>query len=154
MKVKVGLLVMLALVMVLGFAANAQAQSACPSISITPDTGPAGTTVAYSGSDGFGTMTVGFDGVQVDSQSIDGSFTGSFMVPAGAAPGTHTVKFLLPNEETCTLTFTIPAPAVQATAYPVAAVTTLPNTGLFILIPAAGLLAGGVGALTLRRRNK
>lgn len=154
MKVKVGLLVMLALVMGLGFAATAQAQSACITISITPESGAAGSTVNYEGSDGSGTMTVEFDGVQVDSQDIDGSFTGSFVVPGATLPGTHTVTFLLPNEETCPFTFTVPVPAVQATAYPVAAVTTLPSTGLFLLIPAAGLLVGGIGALTLRKRNR
>lgn len=121
------------------------------------------------------TVTVMWDGTNIASipTSVDGNtFSGSFNVPVDATPGVHTVTLSIPSEGTveCDYPFTVteeqqqqtqpgtlitpstPQPSVQQAAYP-AAVSSLPSTGVFLLVPAAGLAFGGLGALTLRRRR-
>lgn len=118
------------------------------------------------------TVTVMWDSTDIASiptSLTDNAFSGSFDVPADATPGVHTVTLVIPSEGTieCDYAFTVteqqqqqaqpgtpstPQPSVQQAAYP-AAVSSLPSTGVFLLVPAAGLAFGGLGALTLRRRR-
>ena len=83
-------------------------------------------------------------------------------VPADATVGQHHIflnQSWLNTESpapppTCA-SFTVDPPSVQQSAYSNAApATTLPSTGFFLLIPAAGLGAGGLGGAMLRRRRR
>ena len=84
-------------------------------------------------------------------------------VPADATVGQHQILMLQPVSvvtdppvpgPTCA-SFTVDPPSVQQSAYSSAApATTLPSTGFFLLIPAAGLGAGGLGGAMLRRRRR
>jgi len=157
------LMCMLMLVVMLGFAATANAQSPCGIANVTPLSGAAGSTVNASGGDSDGSVTVMWDGIDIatiPSDGITGAFSGNFTVPADAAPGIHTITLSIPSEATfeCPFTFTVEA-SVQTEAYtPVIAAqgetpTVLPSTGLMLLVPAAGLAAAGIGGVLLRRRS-
>ncbi|MDO8736044.1 MAG: hypothetical protein Q7K29_03070 [Thermoleophilia bacterium] len=159
MKAKLMLMCMLMLVVMLGFATSANAQSICDIAAVTPSSGAAGSTASASGGLSGGDVTVLWDGIAIATIPNDGStgaFSGTFTVPADAAPGIHTVTLSIPSEGTfeCPFTFTVVA-SVQAEAYaPAAALpATLPSTGLFLIIPAAGLAAAGIGGVMLRRRS-
>ena len=107
-----------------------------------------------------------------------GGFLLQFHVPASASPGAHQVILTsaLPNEAPvqCAAVFTVEATTTQTTpttALPadsgititVPATTTaatpskpaaLPDTGVFLLVPAAGIALGGAGSFFLRRRGR
>ncbi len=84
-------------------------------------------------------------------------------VPADATVGQHQILMFQPVSAvtdppvpgpTC-VSFTVDPPSVRQSAYSNAApAKTLPNTGFFLLIPAAGLTAGGLGSVMLRRRRR
>jgi cytoskeletal protein RodZ len=159
MKVKIMTIFMLILIVMLGSVATANAQSICDIAEVTPLSGTSGSTVTASGGLSGGSVTVLWDGTDIATIPNDGStgaFSGVFTVPAGAAPGTHTVTLSIPSEGTfeCPFTFTVVA-SVQAEAYaPAAALpAALPSTGLFLIVPAAGLAAAGIGGVLLRRRS-
>jgi len=159
MKAKFMLMCMLMLVVILGFAGMANAQSPCGIANVTPLSGAAGSTVNASGGGSGGNVAVIWDGIEIASipnDGITGAFSGNFTVPADAAPGSHTVTLSIPSEGTyeCPFTFTVVA-SVQTQAYaPAAALpAALPSTGLFVIVPAAGLAAAGIGGVLLRRRR-
>ncbi|MFA5809189.1 MAG: hypothetical protein WC935_02465 [Thermoleophilia bacterium] len=132
---------------------------------MTPLSGATGSTVSASGPAAPGEpVMVMWDGIHIATiptvlDIIE--FSGSFTVPADAAPGIHTITLRIPFDgtlEECPFTFTVEA-SVQTDAYTPVIVaqgetpTVLPSTGLMLLVPAAGLLAGGVGALILRKHR-
>lgn len=91
--------------------------------------------------------------------TTDGSGNGSttVTVPSDATLGSHDLMAFVGSYESIScFPFTVVAAVqtVQTDAYPVAAVTSLPNTGLFLLIPAAGLGAAGIGTILVRRRSR
>lgn len=158
MKARFMLMCTMILVVMFGFAASANAQSICGIAAVTPLSGAAGSTVNASGMSG-GAVTVMWDGTAIatiPNDGITGAFSGNFTVPADAAPGIHTIILSIPSEGTyeCPFTFTVVA-SVQTEAYaPAAALpAALPSTGLFMIIPAAGLAAAGIGGVILRRRR-
>jgi hypothetical protein len=165
MKAKFMLMCMVMLVVMLGFAASANAQSSCVGETVTPLSGAAGSTVSASGGPSGGAVTVLWDGVAIatiPNDGMTGAFSGNFTVPADAAPGIHTVTLSIPSEATyeCPFTFTVVASvqseaSVQSDAYaPAAALpAALPSTGLFVIVPAVGLAAAGIGGVLLRRRS-
>ena len=110
-----------------------------------------------------------------------GNFRYNFDVPATASPGTHQIilKSYLPPETAvqCSVDFTVEAAATQttptttspATANTGATTTTpatattaatpskptsLPDTGFFLAVPAAGIALGGAGGYMIRRRRR
>ena len=94
MKAKFMLMCMLMLVVMLGFAGTAKAQSPCGIANVTPLSGAAGSTVNASGGGSGGAVTVIWDGIEIATIPNDGStgaFSGNFTVPADAAPGIHSV---------------------------------------------------------------
>ncbi len=159
---RIFLVTALGLLIAMVFSTTALAQSYCDTVILSTNTGAAGSTVNYSGIGGFGTLMISFDGVAWATQDIDGSFNGLLLVPADATPGAHTITFRIPNGEgflNCPFPFTVIGTTMAATvpmdAYPVASTaTTLPNTGLMLILPAAGLALGGLGAFSLRRHGK
>lgn len=163
MKARFMLTCTMILVVMFGFAASANAQSICDLAAVTPLSGAAGSTVNASGflESGYrwSTVMVMWDGIDIATIPGDGTaaFSGSFMVPADAAPGIHTITLSIPSSGTdeCPFTFTVEA-SVQTDAYaPAAALpAALPSTGLLMIIPAAGLVAAaGIGGVMLRRRR-
>ena len=159
MKAKFLLMCTMILVIMFGFAASANAQSICGIAAVTPLSGAAGSTVNASGGGSGGAVTVMWDGTAIatiPNDGMTGAFNGNFTVPADAAPGIHTIILSIPSEGTyeCPFTFTVVA-SVQAEAYaPAAALpVALPSTGLFMIIPVAGLAAAGIGGIMLRRRS-
>lgn len=160
MKAKFMLMCTVILVVMFGFAASANAQqSICDIAAVTPLSGAAGSTVNASGGLSGGDVTVLWDGTAIatiPNDGMTGAFSGNFTVPADAAPGTHTIILSIPSEGTyeCPFTFTV-VESVQTVAYaPAAALpVTLPSTGLFMIIPVAGLAAAGIGGVMLRRRS-
>lgn len=159
MKAKFMLMCMMMLVVIFVFTASANAQSICNIADVTPLSGAAGSTVNASGGLSGGDVTVMWDGTAIATIPNDGStgaFSGDFTVPTDAAPGIHTIILSIPSEGTydCPFTFTVVA-SVQTDAYaPAAALpAALPSTGLFMIIPVAGLAAAGIGGVMLRRRS-
>lgn len=146
----------------------------CTSVNLTlvPTHGVAGTSVMATGGNLMGNTETefywdtidapGFLG-QVLSSDPGGDFSFSFNVPAGATAGVHqvTVRGLFGNETLvdCSADFTVDA-TVQTDAYTPALAaqgetpSVLPSTGLMLLVPAAGLASGAVGAAMLRRRRQ
>jgi len=150
---------MMMLVVIFVFTASANAQSICDIAAVTPLSGTAGSTVSASGGLSGGDVTVMWDGTAIATIPNDGStgaFSDDFTVPTDAAPGIHTIILSIPSEGTydCPFTFTVVA-SVQTDAYASAAAlpAALPSTGLFMIIPVAGLAAAGIGGVMLRRRS-
>ena len=184
MKVKLLVCLIFASFLVLGIAVPVQAQDTnplqvCGLVTFSTSSGLPGSSVDVSASSyqvaTDRNVTVIWDGTNIASiptSVTDNSFSGSFKVPADAAPGVHTVTLSIPSEGPieCDYPFTVTEeqqqtqpgtsitppsttqPSVQQAAYP-AAVSSLPSTGVSLLVPAAGLAFGGLGALTLRRRR-
>src|SRR3989442_598238 len=74
---------------------------AVPSISVSPASGPSGSSVSVSGS-GFypnGTITVSFGSTAVATLKTDvrGTFSGGFTVPPNVAPGVYNVTAFQPQ---------------------------------------------------------
>lgn len=150
---------MMMLVVIFVFTASANAQSICDIAAATPLSGTAGSTVSASGGLSGGDVTVMWDGTAIATIPNDGStgaFSDDFTVPTDAAPGIHTIILSIPSEGTydCPFTFTVVA-SVQTDAYASTAAlpAALPSTGLFMIIPVAGLAAAGIGGVMLRRRS-
>lgn len=145
--------------------------------SIDPNSGPAGSSAVVSGtltaptlSQQVPTLVLVYwletgwaDAHQLTGLTADsnGHFSGMVTVPAGAAPGLHEVglwdtgvaaRERIAQNPAC-LAFTVAA-SVQQSAYPAATVTSLPSTGLMLLVPAGGLAAGGLGGMLLRLRRR
>ncbi|MDO8736960.1 MAG: hypothetical protein Q7K29_07755 [Thermoleophilia bacterium] len=151
-------------------------------IIMTPQSGPAGSAVMVSGSYGiaYGVESIG-DSEEVTipdpgiagpltgvvwmdtgemlaelSTDIDGSniahFSGSINIPAGAAAGTHEVGILPSGYVDPSCQAFLVTESVSQDAY-VQTATSLPATGLPLLIPAAGFLAMASGVLFRRRLN-
>jgi len=175
MKVRILTIFTMVLLVSAALAPNAMAQS-CGSAdepaygypSLSPTQGPAGSSFTVTGTAATVNSDVGvWWDVEGSPQLIDtlvmdagGNYSGDVIVPADAADGTYTVALLLTTGEynpPC-FTFTVAA-VVQTDAYaPVIAAqgetpSVLPSTGLMLLVPAAGLLAGGAGALILRKHR-
>ncbi len=135
--------------------------------SITPNSGPAGTSVNASGDgamsdDSYSIYWDTVSGQPLYSGTTDngGGFQATVTVPANATPGAHSIIFsgLDYSEDTveCPQTFTVTGATgnetVQQDAYTQAR-TTMPETGAFLL-PAGLLAAAGTGLLLARRRNR
>lgn len=172
MKTKLTLTIIVALVVLALAASPASAQQydcGMLEFSLDPSSGPAGTLVTVSGIEAWGddTLSILWDPVTLDdppvgsaSSDSSGNFTGQFTVPAGASPGAHNVVIDGYDSEDqsvfCAATFTVTAGAtsVQSEAYSnTAAVTSLPNTGLPLLVTAA-LTLGGLGLATIGWRRR
>ena len=176
MKVRIIVIGLLLAVSMLAFASVASARSACSAVEVTPLSGNAGSSVYVTGTsnaDSSGWVT--WEGNKIADFSTDvnsGAFGVNVTIPADAAPGEHKINVLLPSEATCPFTFTVeavvtppavaapvaavPAPAAAAPAPAAAAPVipaTLPNTGFFLLVPAAGLVAAGMGGLMFGKRS-
>lgn len=147
-------------------------------LSLTPDQGPAGSSTMVAGSfEVFPLLSqqegpvvqafwleTGFDDAmllgefpitidETDPENLIASFGGSIMVPAGAAPGIHTVALMLEgaSDPSC-LEFTV-TEAVRQDAYPQdGTATILPSTGAEVIVPLA-LLAAGLAIYASRRRS-
>lgn len=159
----------------------AAAQSPCDSVNLTldPTHGYAGGSVTATGGNLMGDTETEFywDSVAPENflgqvlSSPSGDFTFNFAVPSAAGAGVHQVivSSFFANESPveCSADFTVDEsvqqnsyPGVQATATTTvtratpATATSLPRTGLFLMIPASGLALGGLGGLLLKRQYK
>ena len=152
---------------------------------LTPQSGPAGSTVIVSGSFtvifGLSGDSATETGASAPSVSIAGpvvaviwmdngeilaelptdigngetaSFSGSIMIPADAAAGSHNVGFLPQGytEPSC-LSFEVTEVAVSQDAY-IQSVTSLPATGIPPMAPAAGIIFLAAGALMWHTRRQ
>lgn len=164
------LMVMILLLLSMTSTAVAQ-QDPCngATLSIDPTSGLAGSSVAVSGT-GIATWAPEYDLYWDSAMNLltsgtadpTGAFATNVTIPADATAGDHLIilSATAPNEGqiVCAQTFTVtepPPPAVVENAYPAPVTTTppvLPSTGAFLL-PAAGLLVAGAGALLSRRRR-
>ena len=119
----------------------------------------------------------------IDDNPIDGRVLGTAQVPASPPPGYTSVtnltvpvltppdnlpvavgqhnvfimaQFAAAKECYSVADFTVDPPSVQQNAYgsTAAPASSLPSTGFFLLIPAAGLGIGGLGGVLLRRRRR
>ena len=158
------LLLMLALA---GPAAALEGNCGTIDFTLTPDQGPAGTSVAVNGSGAMLDFPFGIywestsgDLLASGTSTASGDFSADITIPAGASMGAHDVVFFGTQETedpaVCARAFTVIAATgaggVQPDAYTEAARTSMPSTGIFLL-PAAGLLAAGAGLLLARRRS-
>ncbi|MCL4473161.1 MAG: hypothetical protein M1539_02365 [Actinobacteria bacterium] len=163
MKVRIIVIGLLLVVSMLAFASVASAQSACSAVDVTPLSGNAGSSVYASGTTlADSTIQVEWDGAtgvfpDISTDVSTGEFGVNLTIPADATPGEHTITLLLPSEASCPFTFTVEAvvtpPTAAAPAAAVPAPATLPNTGFFLIVPAAGLVAAGMGGLMFRRHS-
>ncbi len=95
------------------------------------------------------------------TMDMAGNYSGTVNVPTDAAEGVYTVALWHTDSEfsPLCLTFTVTAATAQQDAYPSGTVaqgttpSTLPSTGLFLLVPVAGFAAAGLGAAILTRRR-
>lgn len=170
MKVRMIVVSFLLIVLMLTFASVASAQSRCSAVDVTPLSGKAGSTVYASGTtNADSTVDVTWDSLSniiatINTDVSTGKFGANVTIPADATPGSHTLTLRLPSESDCQFTFTVEAaatpPAAEAplaatpAATPAAKPATLPSTGFFLIVPAAGLVAAGMGGLMYRRRNR
>ena len=134
-------------------------------LTLAPTHGAAGSSVqATGGSLSAGTETEFYwDTVdpgnflgQVLSDS-SGEFIFNFNVPTGASAGAHQVIVVGSDFEAsleCPADFTVDASAQQTAYSTQAPAASLPNTGVFLLIPAAGLAVGGLDGIVLRRQRQ
>lgn len=171
MKKRILITIAMVLLVILTFSATAYAapQQDCSgaTLVLNPTSGPAGGSIAASGS-GVATWDPSYDlywdspsGTLLVSGTADGSgnYSTSFNIPTDSTLGDHLVYLVAtaPNEGTiiCPATLTVIAAeadlGVQPDAYTEAR-TALPSTGVF-LIPAAALLAAGTGFMLSRRRS-
>ncbi|MFA6001957.1 MAG: IPT/TIG domain-containing protein [Thermoleophilia bacterium] len=156
MKIRLFIALFTGLVLALGLAGVAQAQSRCDSIAVSTTTGQAGDTVTASGYAFEGdTVTVTFDGdvVKTAVGDVYDDFSASFTVPTGAAAGAHTIRVTETGEigADCSYPFAVAAAALAPAA--TVPVTVLPNTG-FLFAPAGLLIGSGLGALLYRKRRR
>ncbi|MBI5870047.1 MAG: LPXTG cell wall anchor domain-containing protein [Actinobacteria bacterium] len=160
MKLKLALIMMIGVILALGFAGAAMGQSWCDTVALSGETGQPGATIGVSGTAYWGDdVTVTFDGTVVAAAVADeyNEFSTSFVVPADATVGDHEVIVTESGEgqRSCTYPFAVLAATAPAAEVPVAAAlpATLPATG-FMLVPAGGLLASGLGILLFRKRRR
>jgi len=164
MKLRIALVLMISMMLALGLAGIAVAQAPCnPSAEVTFTPGsaqPGGTdTVCGSTLAGGTDVVVNFDGTAAGSGVVDqyGFYCVTFTVPADATAGTHVIVISVHQGEfNCQLDFVVDAAAMAPAAEtPIAAAlpARLPSTG-FMLVPAGGLLAGGLGMLLFRKRRR
>ena len=161
MKVRLTIAIMLGLILTLGVAGIAGAQSLCDTIVSDPGGAPGGEATicgtAFQGDD----VTVYFDGEQVGSAVGDeyNEFCITFTIPADATDGVHELGIFIEGEGTaeCFTGFVVagvtetPAPAAPAVVAPA---TVLPSTGFMLLPAGAGLAAAGLGAMMIRRKRR
>ncbi len=161
MKFKVFMVLVIGIVLAMGIAGIAQAQSVCSTMGFSTSTGLPGSAATVYG-EGFAgdDVTVTFDGTVVGSGVVGegDTFSVNFTIPAGATAGSHDieVKFTGELSNTCPFTFAVEAasaPAIVPPVPPAALPATLPSTG-FMLLPAGGLIAGGIGTLLARKRRR
>ncbi len=177
MKLKVALVLMVSILFALGLTgiASAITQVQCDSLTFTHGTVQPGEsdTVCGTITPNIAVSLTFDDDTQLGSSISNGTgeFCITFTVPTTATANFHGLFFsFLPAEASCTRDYivyvvepSVPAPpaevpvpvAAPAAEVPVAATlpTTLPSTG-FMLIPAGGLLAGGLGTLLFRKRRR
>ena len=174
MRIRFAIAIVIALAFSLLFAGTAFAQSSfCSSLKLSVTGAPAGSPVDVSGAtDVYGDpVVITWDGPPIASVKSDvstGNFDTSFTVPAGAAPGSHTVviyeggagDIMCPATTFVVLAaISVPPPVnVQTTqTTPTTAVkppaSSLPVTGFF-LIPAGALIAGGLGMTIFGKRRR
>lgn len=163
MKLRITGALILILMLTLGVAGIASAQSICDQVGFTTTTVTPGAIVNVSGNIYSGVdVSVLWDGTQIASATTDqyGDFTVDFTVPDDAAAGSHEVIVRLTGEgtEDCPTPFIVEAEEVPPTPEPEAApaaaapLTRLPETG-YILLPAGALAAAGLGLSFIRRRR-
>lgn len=164
MKSKVAIVMMISVMLTLGLAGVAMGQSWCDTVAVSTESAQPGDTVTVSGYAYWGDdVTVTLDGVVVASAVADeyNEFTTSFVVPADATVGDHEIVVTETGEgqRSCTYPFAVLAAATQPAAVvpvvtpPATLPATLPATG-FMLLPAGGLLVGGLGTLLFRKRRR
>lgn len=172
MKLRVGLVLIMSMIFALGLAGVASAQTPCDTLTFTNGSAlPGGSeTVCGTGPANVNVVLTFDDITEVGNTNSDenGQFCIPFTVPTDAAAGYHVITFLFSLEVTNCSSFyeveaAVPSPAAEvpvpvaapAAEVPVAATlpATLPSTG-FMLIPAGGLLAVGLGTLLIRKRRR
>ncbi len=173
MKLKVALVLMMSMIFALGLTGLAAAQTPCESFTFTHGSAlPGGSdTVCGTVPSDITAVVLSFDttidlGIAYPDENHQ--FCLPFTVPTDATAGDHILSFLLgPVDTGCFTAYIVeaatPAPPVEvpvpvaapAPEVPAAATlpATLPSTG-FMLIPAGGLLAGGLGTLLFRKRRR
>ncbi len=180
MKLKVAIVLTMSIILALELAGIAAAQTPCESFTFTHGSAlPGGSdTVCGTVPSNIDAVVLFFDNtidLGIVYSDENHQFCLPFTVPTDATAGDHILGFLLgPVDSGCFTAYiveaAVPAPpaevpvpvaevpvpvAAPAAEVPVAATlpTTLPSTG-FMLIPAAGLLAGGLGTLLFRKRRR
>lgn len=165
MKLRVVLVLMISVLLALGLTRIAGAAGTegfppyvwpgpCVAATFTNGTAQAGGTDTLCGQVPGGgiNITVNFDGTEVGSAISDqyGYYCVTFTVPAYATAGSHILGLSIAQWQiNCQLDYAIAAEVPVAATMPVA----LPSTG-FMLLPAGGLLAGGLGMLRFRKRRR
>jgi len=153
---------LLTVVFLVAAAVAAGTVSACllANLTLTPNSGPAGTMVTAESTGGTPDTAYNlyWDGALIASGTSDsgGNGTASFMVPADASVGGHLVEYEEGQTVMCSAGFTVTAATADTGVQPDAyvSVSSLPATGLVLLVPAAGLALAGAGLWYRRRRDR
>lgn len=149
------------LIFLLSLAAGVGTASAClvASLELTPNSGPGGTMVTADivGGSANVSFNLYWDGSLIASGTNDSSGNGTveFMVPADASVGGHLIEYEESQTIFCSAGFTVVAAAADAGVQPdaYASVSSLPATGIVLLLPASGLALAGAGLWYRRRRG-
>jgi len=161
MKFRIGAILLVGLILLLASAGLAQAQSLCDLITFSSSSGIPGASVTVSGDAPTGSdITIFWDGGTVIGSATSDvyGFSAIATIPTDAALGSHTLTVQIVNVEEefstdCPFVFVVTERAVAATSEQPSAPVRLPETG-FILLPAGGLVASGLGLLFFRKRRR
>lgn len=124
-------------------------------ICATPAVGQESTTVGAWWMEPGNEQYLGGFPLDIDGDTLIGTFSGNVTLPGNAAPGAYPVAFMLPADTDLTcLTFTVTEPGGQpADDAPPTTVSRLPETGLNANIAAIALALAAGALATIRGRR-
>src|SRR2546427_2189696 len=153
--------------------ASAQLTVTTPSISLSPSSGPTGTTVNISGSNfvANSAVTISYDGSAITTTptaittTSTGSFTGSITVPSSSGAGLRTVNAADASSNSASASFSVtttpvatislnPSSGLAGTTVSVTGKNFAPKYGITISYDGTGITASTSGSGTIQSDNK
>lgn len=144
-------------IIVFSFAASIAGACALVSMTLTPDSGLAGSSFTVESVGGFtdDSYSILWDGTEIAVGMTDSSGNGSLevTVPTDAVTGEHTVEYMDIGGVKCSAIFTVTG-GVAADAYTgLESLTVLPSTGIAAILIIVGLSVLGAGTISWYKRK-
>src|SRR5256712_500980 len=144
-----------------------------PAITVSPSSGPTGTTINISGSNFVANsgITISYDNSAITTTptaittTSTGSFTGSITVPSSSGAGLHTVNAADASSNSASASFSVtttpvatislnPSSGLAGTTVAVTGKNFAPNSGITISYDGTGITASTSGSGTIQSDNK